>query len=149
VKYNIYILLHACSASAITPFLGGEGICQLPSFEVKIFYPAKTANSIFPSKGQRNVGRIGGQDCGSQNQQELEVSWTSLAPGFSNKDFQPLVLSSPSLTTSKMMPRWTTNRYLHVSLYSWHTIYTWHTCTCTHTHVHTYVHLYTYIHIYI
>jgi len=39
-------------------------------------------------------------------------------PGFSNKDFQHSVLSSPSLTTSKMISRWTRNRYIHVSMYS-------------------------------
>jgi len=43
---------------------------------------------------------------------------SSIAPGFSNKDFQHSVMSSPSLTTSKMMSRWTGNRYIHVSMYS-------------------------------
>jgi len=79
----------------------------------------------------------------------LSSSWTLITPGFSgsNKDFQPLVLSSMSLTTSKMMSRWTTNKYIHVSMYSWHTTYTWHTCTWIHTHVHTYIYLYINIHV--
>ena len=37
--------------------LGGTG--QLHSFRSHNFFPAKTANSIFPPKGQRNVGRCG------------------------------------------------------------------------------------------
>ena len=72
---------------------------------------------------------------------------SSITPGFSNKDFQHSVLSSPSLTTSKMMSKWTGNRYMHVSTYLWHTIYAWHTCTFIHTHIYTYIHLYIYIHI--
>jgi len=66
----------------------------------------------------------------------------------SNKDFQPLALSWPSLTTSKMMSRSTLTRYTHVYMYTSHTLYTWHTFTCIHIHVHTCIHTIMYICIY-
>jgi len=46
------------------------------------------------------------------------LNTSSITPAFSNKEFQHSVLSSPSLTTGKMMSRWTGNRYIHVSMCS-------------------------------
>jgi len=82
------------------------------------FSPAKTDNSIFPPKGQRNVGRCG-EERVLANMAELGSRGANSGEPVQTYDHHGMAaIENLSLTTSKMMSRWTGNRYIHVSMYS-------------------------------
>jgi len=125
--------------------LGGAG--ELPSFRSHHFFPPKQQILFFLPR-VRGMSDVAGRNAWLANMVALGAWGGSLGePAQTDYHHGMAVIANLSLTTSKMMSRWTGNRFILVSMYSWHTIYAWHTCTCIHTNIHTYIHLYIYIHI--
>ena len=87
-------------------------------FEVTIVFPAKIENSMFPPKGQRNVGRCGEERVLANMAALGARGANSREPAQTDDHHDMAAIENLSLTMSKMMSRWTGNRYIHVSMYS-------------------------------